>query len=81
MILKLFFSGVVILLLALAFNLLATYLNISTWYDLVKEFGNQGVLSTLKSQKVTDLLSLFVFYPLVLGFGGYLGLWILEKLI
>jgi len=80
-IIKIFCAGVAILLAALIFNILATQLSVSTWYDLVKEAGSQGFLNTLKNQKIIDLLSLFIIYPLLLGSAGYLVFWLFEKLV
>ncbi len=72
-VLKLFFSGVLIFLTALLFNMFATHFGISTWYDLIKEAGEWGITNTIKTQKAASLIFLFLVYPFALGAAGYLG--------
>ena len=74
---KLYIIGVSILLTAIFANIIADYINLTTWYkfsNIILEKG--GFLKALKEQTIFDVLWLFFIYPLILGI-GYL---ISEKL-
>lgn len=58
-----FVIGISILVVALILNYLAAKLNISTWYDFVKNPKDTGLLS---------YLWLFVLYPFGLGLAAYI---------
>ena len=58
---KLYVMGLMILIIAILVNFLATQLGLKTWYDFLNQWGNWDALS------LKDSLWLFVFYPLILG--------------
>ena len=59
---KYYFIGLAILIIAILANFLATSLGLKTWYAFLEGWGNGNAL------KLKDGLWLFVFYPLILGF-------------
>ena len=69
---KLYFIGICILVIAILANAIIGKLGIMSWYDFLNALGNQGT-STFKELKIIDFVWLFVAYPLVLGSGYYLG--------
>lgn len=58
---KIYFTGIVILVVAIGANIIASYLGFKTWYDFLEGLGNGLSLSIL------DILWLFILYPLILG--------------
>jgi len=58
---KLYFTGLLILIVAILANFLATQLGLKTWYDFLNQWGNGNALN------FKDGLWLFVIYPLILG--------------
>lgn len=70
--LKVYSGGVVILISAIILNLVAKIFKISTWYDLIFQIKEKGIVGTLISQSVLSLIFLFIIYPLFLGIVGYL---------
>ena len=58
---KLYVMGLMILIIAILANFLATQLGLKTWYDFLNQWGNRDALS------LKDGLWLFVLYPLILG--------------
>ena len=71
---KLYVIGMVILVVAILANFLATQLGLKTWYAFL-EVMNSGQNPNLK-----DGLWLFVFYPLSLGGSALLGQFIWNSL-
>ena len=71
---KLYVIGMVILVVAILANFLASQLGLKTWYDFF-EGMNSGQSLSLK-----DGLWLFVFYPLFLGGSALLGQFIWKNL-
>jgi hypothetical protein len=71
---KLYITGIVILVVAILANFLASQLGLKTWYDFF-EGMNSGQSLGLK-----DGLWLFVFYPLFLGGSALLGQFIWKNL-
>ena len=59
--------GLMILIIAILVNFLATQLGLKTWYDFLNQWGNWDALS------LKDSLWLFVFYPLILGCSLLIG--------
>ena len=57
---KLYVMGLMILIIAILANFLATQLGLKTWYDFLNQWGNRDALS------LKDGLWLFVLYPLIL---------------
>jgi len=58
---KLYFTGLLILIVAILANFLATQLGLKTWYDFLNQWGNGNALN------FKDGFCLFVIYPLILG--------------
>jgi hypothetical protein len=59
--------GLMILIIAILANFLATQLGLKTWYDFLNQWGNRDALS------LKDGLWLFVLYPLILGCSLLIG--------
>ena len=57
---KLYVMGLMILIMAILANFLATQLGLKTWYDFLNQWGNRDALN------LKDGLWLFVFYPFIL---------------
>ena len=57
---KLYLMGLMILIIAILVNFLATQLGLKTWYDFLNQWGNRDALN------LKDGLWLFVFYPSIL---------------
>ena len=64
---KLYFVGLIILIVAIMANYLATQLGLKTWYDFINQLGNANALN------FKDGLWLFVVYPLILGGSNLIG--------
>jgi len=64
---KLYVMGLMILIIAILANFLATQLGLKTWYDFLNQWGNRDALS------LKDGLWLFVLYPLILGCSLLIG--------
>ena len=64
---KLYVMGLMILIIAILANFLATQLGLKTWYDFLNQWGNGDALS------LKDGLWLFVLYPLILGCSILIG--------
>lgn len=72
--LRLYITGLLVLLVALAANALAYAIGAKTWYDFIGLLQQHGWQSFSKlSWK--DILWLFLLYPLLLGAGCMAGLW------
>ena len=64
---KLYVMGLMILIMAILANFLATQLGLKTWYDFLNQWDNGDALS------LKDGLWLFVLYPLILGCSFLIG--------
>lgn len=64
---KLYVMGLMILIIAILANFLATQLSLKTWYDFLNQWGNGDALS------LKDGFWLFVLYPLILGCSILIG--------
>lgn len=64
---KMYFIGIVILVVAIGANIIAAYFGIKTWYDFLEGIGNGLSLTML------DIVWLFILYPLILGLSVELG--------
>ena len=64
---KLYVMGLMILIIAILANFLATQLSLKTWYDFLNQWGNRDALS------LKDGFWLFVLYPLILGCSLLIG--------
>ena len=75
---RLYIIGILILLGAILSNIIATKLNLKSWYDL---FLGVSENSNYWSQiRIIDFLWLILIYPLSLGFSAYIGNTIYQKL-
>jgi hypothetical protein len=66
-VLKMYLSGIVVLVGAILINSVAGLIGLPTWYDFLKSAGEQGFLTALRTLNVLQLLFLFVLYPAGLG--------------
>ena len=75
---RLYVIGILILLGAILANIIATKLNLKSWYDL---FLGVSENSNYWSQiRIIDGIWLILIYPLFLGFSAYIGNIIYQKL-
>ena len=70
--LRLYIIGIAILVIAILANGIITKLNLKSWYDFIELISKNG-FSAFKSLTVIDMLWLFLGYPMILGFGYWLG--------
>ena len=73
MIIKLLTTGYVILLLAIIANIIADYIQISTWYKFLHDIISNGLSETIQRLDLLDIIWLFVIYPLILSIGYIIG--------
>lgn len=70
--LRIYIIGIFILIIAILANGVIVKLGLKSWYDFIKLLSDQG--STAFSElRLIDYLWLIVGYPLVLGFGYWIG--------
>jgi hypothetical protein len=75
---RIYFLGVFILLIAILANLMASKLELLSWYDFLKGLTNSpSFWSTLR---LKDGLWLFLLYPLILGSGALIGNILFSKI-
>jgi len=75
---RIYFLGVFILLIAILANLMASKLELLSWYDFLKGLTNSpSFWSTLR---LKDGFWLFLLYPLILGSGALLGDLLFSKI-
>ncbi len=75
---RLYVIGVLILLGAILANIIATKLNLKSWYDLfLGVIENSSYWSQIR---IIDGIWLILIYPLSLGFSAYIGNIIYQKL-
>lgn len=70
--LRLYIIGVAILVVAIAANSIANYLGIKSWYTFL-ELLFQNCTSAFSQLQILDYLWLFIFYPIILGCGYWIG--------
>ena len=75
---RLYIIGILILLGAILANLIATKLNLKSWYDLF--LGVRENSDYWNQIRIIDCIWLIFFYPLSLGFSAYIGNMIYQKL-
>jgi len=73
MIIKILITGYCILITAILANLLASFLNLLTWYDLYVSIIKTNFTISLKSLSIVNTLWLFFIYPLLLSIGYIIG--------
>ena len=66
-----YFIGLAVLIIAIFANYIAGVFQWKTWYDFLQQATKDEPLWS--SLKIMDLLWLFILYPLLLGLGGSLG--------
>lgn len=71
---RIYFIGVCILLLAIIANVLASKFGLVTWYDFLNVL--YGAHKNKLETNLLDYIWLFLGYPLVLGLGYKLGDWV-----
>ena len=64
---KFYFTGLVILVVAILANFLAAQLGLKTWYDFLNQSGSGNALN------FKDGIWLFILYPIILGCSTLLG--------
>lgn len=75
---RLYVIGILILLGAILANIIATKLNLKSWYDLFLGISeNSNYWSQIR---IIDGIWLILIYPLSLGFSAYIGNIIYQKL-
>jgi hypothetical protein len=70
--LRLYFIGLFILIIAIIANVIVGKLGISTWYDFGSQFFSKG-FPIMKEVGFVNCLWLFIIYPLVLSLGYVIG--------
>jgi hypothetical protein len=65
--LKIYLSGLIVLIGAILINALAGLAGLPTWYDFLKAVSGQGAAAALRGLSIVHMLFLFVLYPLGLG--------------
>lgn len=73
---KVYLTGLFILVAAILFNLIASVLKVMSWYDFLTKVSEQGK-KVFEQTSWLDFTWLFIFYPLLLGFTA----WIAERFI
>ena len=69
---RIYIIGLAILVIAILANSIIVKLGIKSWYDFIEQLTSSNV-SNLKRATFIDYLWLFMGYPLVLGFGYWIG--------
>ncbi len=70
--LRIYITGIAILVIAIVANGLIVKLGLKSWYDFIDILSKNGT-SALSKTSVIEYLWLFIGYPLVLGLGYWLG--------
>lgn len=70
--LRLYIIGIAILVIAILANGIIIKLNLKSWYDFIELISKNG-FSAFKALTMIDMLWLFLGYPMILGFGYWLG--------
>ena len=69
---KIYFIGIIILLIAILLNGIVNKLGITGWYDILRMLSEKGS-RTFAMLRVTDYLWLLIIYPFLLGCSYKLG--------
>ena len=69
---RLYIIGLAILSIAILANGIVVKLGIKSWYDFISLLTDNG-LSAFSKLSVIDYFWLFIGYPLLLGFGYWIG--------
>lgn len=76
--LKIYLSGLIVLLGAILINSLAGLFGLTTWYDFLKSAGDTGFANAIRTLTAVQLVFLFVLYPTGLGLLVYAAVRILK---
>ncbi|ARV10375.1 hypothetical protein BTO05_12255 [Winogradskyella sp. PC-19] len=68
---RIYFIGIFILLTAIVANFIAYKLNIMTWYGFIEFLTASGEKEIVI--RIIDYVWLFLAYPIILGFGYWIG--------
>lgn len=69
---KIYLAGLVVLLVAIALNLLANAIGLATWYSFLSQVNQQGLATAVQGLNTIEILFLVLLYPLGLGLAAYL---------
>lgn len=75
---KIITLGYAVLIGAIILNIIANTLNISTWYDLITNMTNKGIVKAITKQKIISTIFQFIIYPTILGVIAYYALIFLK---
>jgi hypothetical protein len=78
--LKIYCIGIIVLLIAILANVLASVIGVMSWYDAVTGLQKNGWAS-LKDWSWKDYVWLFVLYPVILGAAAYYGLKLYDLIV
>ncbi len=78
--LRIYCIGIIVLLIAILANVLASVIGVMSWYDAVTGLQKNGWAS-LKDWSWTDYVWLFVLYPVILGAAAYYGLKLYDLIV
>ena len=73
MIIKILINGYFILATAIILNMIAFYLNIYTWYELIQDLYQNNFKKCIDSHNVINIMWLYYIYPTLLATGYVLG--------
>lgn len=76
---KLLFSGFSILFIAITVNLIVSYFGLSTWYGLLNNIEQLGLVDSFAQLRFFSILFLFLVYPFILGLTAYISLGFFKK--
>jgi hypothetical protein len=79
MMIKLYIDGICILLVAILANLLASKLELKSWYGFLMEWSEKGG-SVWRHLLFRDWLWLFLVYPILLGLAVPIGQFVVKLL-
>jgi hypothetical protein len=72
-------TGLAILACAILLNVAAAAAGISTWYDLIGEAREQGLVRAAREAGIATLVLLLVVYPFLLGLAAWLVAWFVGR--
>mgnify|MGYP001177738005 FL=1 len=73
MLIKILITGYFILATAILLNVIAFYLEIYTWYDLIHDINKYGVKRSIAAHNLTNIIWLYYLYPSLLALGYIIG--------
>ena len=69
MLIKILLNGYCILATAIILNIIAFYLDIYTWYDLIKDLSQNSLKKCINSHNFINIMWLYYIYPTCLALG------------